>query len=51
VEPFGAFVQMEGYRRQGLVHISQMCDFRVEDIDDVVAVGDKVWVKVIEVQV
>ncbi len=23
IRPFGAFVQMDGYRRQGLVHISQ----------------------------
>jgi len=51
VEPFGAFVQVPGYRKQGLVHVSHMADFRVENVDDVCNIGDEVWVKVISVTV
>ena len=46
---FGCFVQLEGYRRDGLVHISQISNTRVSDVNDAVAVELPVWVKVIEV--
>jgi predicted RNA-binding protein with RPS1 domain len=60
VRPFGAFVQMEGFRKYGLVHFSQISDhmaFQKEDgdaervaaISEVVAPGEQVWVKVVEV--
>ena len=45
---FGAFVNiMPG--RDGLVHVSQMADRRVEKVSDVVAVGDVVKVKLLEI--
>lgn len=45
--PFGAFVEiLPG--REGLVHISQLADRRVEKTEDVVRVGDEVIVKVVE---
>jgi polyribonucleotide nucleotidyltransferase len=45
---FGAFVNiMPG--RDGLVHISQMSDKRVEKVSDVVKLGDKVRVKLLEI--
>ena len=45
---FGAFVEiLPG--KDGLVHISQLADHRVEDINKEVAVGDKFKVKVMEV--
>lgn len=45
---FGAFVNiMPG--KDGLVHISQMADQRVEKVTDVVKVGDKVQVKLTEI--
>jgi polyribonucleotide nucleotidyltransferase len=41
---FGAFVNFFG-PRDGLVHISQLADARVQKTTDVVKEGDKVWVK------
>ncbi|MBU4142656.1 polyribonucleotide nucleotidyltransferase [Patescibacteria group bacterium] len=42
---FGAFVEiLPG--QEGLVHISELAPFRVERVDDIVKVGDKVIVKV-----
>ena len=49
IKPFGAIVQLEG-GAQGLVHISQIANGFVQDINDHVAVGDtvKVYAKVKE---
>ncbi|MFO7638264.1 MAG: polyribonucleotide nucleotidyltransferase [bacterium] len=45
---FGAFVEiLPG--KEGLVHISQLAPERVREVEDAVKVGDKVWVKVVEV--
>jgi len=45
---FGAFVQiMPGV--DGLVHISQLADYRVVKVTDIVNVGDKLMVKVLEI--
>ncbi|MBN9072056.1 MAG: polyribonucleotide nucleotidyltransferase [Rhizobiales bacterium] len=41
---FGAFVNFFG-PRDGLVHISQLADHRVQKTTDVVKEGDRVWVK------
>jgi polyribonucleotide nucleotidyltransferase len=48
VEPFGAFVQMFG-GTDGLIHISQLAEERVNQVEDVVNVGDEVLVKVLEI--
>ena len=45
-ETFGAFVKLDGYRKHGLVHCSQMAAYRVEDVTDVCKVGDQVFAKV-----
>jgi len=45
---FGAFVDI-GVGRDGLVHISELSDERVNSVEHVVKVGDKVQVKVIEI--
>ncbi len=43
---FGAFVEaLPG--KEGLVHISELADFRVEKTEDVVRKGDAIWVKCI----
>jgi polyribonucleotide nucleotidyltransferase len=43
---FGAFVEvLPG--REGLVHISELADFRVKRTEDVAKVGDMIWVKCI----
>ncbi len=52
IEAYGAFCRLEGpIRSQGLIHISQLAgDQRVERVEDVVAVDDQVWVKVLNVE-
>ena len=45
---FGAFVEMLP-GKEGLVHISQLAHERVEKVEDVVAVGDSIQVKVMEI--
>jgi polyribonucleotide nucleotidyltransferase len=45
---FGAFVEvLPG--KEGLVHISELADYRVASVEDAVKVGDEVMVKVIEI--
>jgi polyribonucleotide nucleotidyltransferase len=45
---FGAFAEiLPG--QEGLIHISEMADYRVEKVEDVVKVGDVVPVKVIKI--
>ena len=47
IAPFGAFVQLaDGV--DGLVHISQLADHRVNKVEEVLNVGDRVSAKVIE---
>src|SRR5713101_5975084 len=43
---FGAFVEVFP-GREGLVHISELADFRVKRTEDVANVGDMIWVKCI----
>jgi polyribonucleotide nucleotidyltransferase len=45
---FGAFVQLAP-GKEGMVHISKISDHRVENIEDVVKVGDELDVKVTEI--
>ena len=49
IEEFGAFVELQGFRNHGLVHISQLSSTRVETPRDVVSIGDDVYVKVLSV--
>lgn len=51
IQKYGAFCSLENYNRlQGLIHISELTNFRVENVEDVVRVGDGVWVKVLRIQ-
>src|SRR5215469_9621592 len=44
VKEFGAFVEfLPG--KDGLVHISELANFRVKKTEDIVKVGDEIWVK------
>ncbi len=45
---FGAFVEILP-KKDGLVHISQLADHRVNKVEDVVNIGDEIMVKVIEI--
>jgi len=45
---FGAFVEiLPG--KEGLVHISELADYHVSKVEDIVQVGDEIMVKVIEI--
>ena len=46
--PFGAFVQV-GEGIEGLVHISEMASHRVDTPDQVVSVGEELWVKITDI--
>ena len=46
---FGAFVDL-GFGKEGMIHISKLSSKRVEKVEDVVKIGDKVEVKVIKIE-
>lgn len=46
--PFGAMVEIAP-KQEGLVHVSALSDFRVEQVSDVVSIGDEIEVQVIEI--
>ena len=48
ITTFGAFVDL-GAGKEGLLHISKISSKRVEKIEDVLAEGDEITVKVIEI--
>ena len=48
IAPFGAFVEvLPG--KEGLLHISELADYRVKKVEDILKAGDKVLVKVIDI--
>ncbi|KAG7499893.1 nucleolar protein of 40 kDa [Solea senegalensis] len=47
VQTYGAFVRLPGYKKEGLVHVSEMSASRVESASEIVDVGEQVWIKVI----
>lgn len=49
IQSFGAFVALEGQETQGLVHISEVSNTYVKDINEFLKVGQDVQVKVIKV--
>ncbi|HBZ10483.1 MAG TPA: polyribonucleotide nucleotidyltransferase [Bacillus bacterium] len=48
IEKFGAFVEIFP-GKDGLVHISQLAEERVNKVEDVVSIGDEFLVKVVEI--
>jgi len=48
IEKFGAFVEIFA-GKEGLVHISQLDKKRVENVEDIVKLGDSIMVKVTEI--
>jgi small subunit ribosomal protein S1 len=49
LQPFGAFVDI-GDGISGLVHISQICEYRIKKPSEVLKVGEKVRVKILNVK-
>ena len=50
LQPYGAFIKIPGFRKQGLVHKSQMSKARVDDPSELLAVGEKVYCKVVTIE-
>jgi predicted RNA-binding protein with RPS1 domain len=55
IEKYGAFCSLlsplgSSGRWQGLIHISQLHESRVDRVEDVVSLNDRVWVKVLQVE-
>jgi len=48
IMPFGAFIELVP-GRDGMLHISNMADHRVEQVEDVMNLGDMIKVKVQEI--
>ena len=48
ISTFGAFVQIAP-TKDGMIHISKLAKERVEKVEDIVKVGDKVKVSVIKI--
>ena len=48
IKEFGCFVECVA-GKEGLVHISELADFRVRRTEDVVKMGDMIWVKCVGV--
>jgi polyribonucleotide nucleotidyltransferase len=46
IKEFGCFVEVFP-GKEGLVHISELANFRVKQVDDIVKMGDEIWVKCI----
>lgn len=45
---FGAFCTVVG-NKEGMIHISELADYRVNNVTDILNIGDEVTVKVIEI--
>jgi polyribonucleotide nucleotidyltransferase len=44
IKEFGCFVEVFP-GKDGLVHISELANFRVKQAEDIVKLGDEIWVK------
>ncbi len=49
IEAYGAFIRIDGGDKEGMCHISRMSEKRVEKVEDILKIGDKVKAKVVEV--
>lgn len=53
IVPFGSFVTLFGIQEKncdGLIHISELCSQRISSPDEVISIGQKIFVKVIRIQ-
>ena len=48
IVPFGAFVEIAN-GKEGLLHISNIANERINRVEDVLSIGDEVLVKVVEI--
>jgi polyribonucleotide nucleotidyltransferase len=50
IQPFGAFVSMDGGSMEAMIHISKMSKERIEKVEDAVKIGDSLNCKVLEIK-
>jgi polyribonucleotide nucleotidyltransferase len=50
IQPFGAFVAMDGGSMEAMIHISKMSKERIEKVEDAVNIGQEVQAKVLEIK-
>jgi len=49
IKEFGAFVQLDGFRTQGLLHRSHISKEPIQSIENVICRDERLWVKVVNV--
>jgi len=49
IKEFGAFVQLDGFRTQGLLHRSHISKEPIQSIENVISRDERLWVKVVNV--
>jgi len=49
IENYGAFVKIDNTEKEGMIHISQLSSSRVENVTDVIKMGDNIQAKVLEI--
>lgn len=49
IKEFGAFVSLDKFKLQGLLHKSQISDNPINDINNILTVGERLWIKVVKV--
>merc|ERR550537_985064 len=50
IMPFGAFCELGGEYKDGLLHISRIAQTHIDMVEDVLSKGEHIWVKVVDVQ-
>ena len=50
IQPFGAFVAMDGGAMEAMIHISKMSKERIEKVEDALNIGQEVQAKVLEIK-
>ena len=50
IEPFGAFIQLDGGKQEAMIHVSEIAHTRTAQVSDVLALGDEVDIQIIEVK-
>lgn len=50
IKDFGAFVKILNTDKSGLIHISQIANFRIESVADHLSVGDEVRARIIKIE-
>jgi polyribonucleotide nucleotidyltransferase len=50
IEPFGAFIKIDGSGKEAMIHVSELAHTRTEKVEDVVNLGDQLNVQIVEIK-